>query len=53
MTAKKGSSTSSKRGISAPANQHVQEKMKSGNPTPAAETSQRASGTKSSKKRGK
>ncbi len=53
MPTKKESSTSDqggKRGISAPSNKHAQEKMESGNPTPAAETSKRASGGKSLKK---
>jgi hypothetical protein len=53
MPNKKESSTSDKRGISAPSTKHVQEKMESGNPTPAAEPSKRASGGKSSKKGGK
>jgi len=46
MPIKKGSATGDKggkRGISAPSNKYVQEKMESGNPTPAAGSSKRAS----------
>ncbi|HEY0406386.1 MAG TPA: hypothetical protein VGC89_11710 [Pyrinomonadaceae bacterium] len=54
---RKGTATGSKggkRGVSAPSNEHAQEKMKSGNPTPAAESSKRASQKgKPSKKGGK
>ena len=56
MATNKESSTSDeggKRGISAPSNKHVQEKIESGNPTPAAEPSKRASSRKSPKKGGK
>ncbi len=57
MPSKKGSETGDKggkRGISAPSNKYVQEKMKSGNPTPAAVSSKRASQKgKASKKGGK
>ena len=56
MPIKKGSAAGDEggeKGISAPSNKYVQDKMKSGNPTPAAEPSKRASGGKSSKKGGK
>jgi hypothetical protein len=46
MPIKKGSAAGDKggkRGTSAPSNKHAQEKMKSGNPTPGAESSKRAS----------
>ncbi len=52
MPAKKESSTSGKKGISAPSNKYVQEKMKSGNPTPAAEMSKRASQKEKTTKKG-
>ncbi len=53
MPDQKESSTSGKKGISAPSTKHVQEKMEKGNPSPAAEPSKRASSRKSSKKGGK
>ncbi len=51
MPIKKGSATGDKggkRGTSAPSNKYVQENMKSGNPTPVAERSNRASQTRKS-----
>ncbi len=42
----------SKSGISAPSNKYVQEKMKSGNPTPAAGSSKRASQKGKASKKG-
>lgn len=51
----KGSATGNKGGkggVSAPSTKHVQEKMKSGNPTPAAESSKRASQKGKASKKG-
>lgn len=54
MPDKKGSSTSSKKGVGAIPSKYVQEQMESGNPKPTADPpSKRKTGAKSSKKSGK